>query len=193
MQLKPSLPLQAVSSHGKCFSASKLNLRASALHHFLLAPTPWTQRADSAPHSSLGDVWPLLSPLPSWLPAPNAPKLFLFWSSAVAPQTCNLPLPLTRTRASSWKSPHGTIFSSQNWKGWKTPPKSSVNYSGGLLTVVTDNLFLVTLSSNIISKSQHLLWTVVSLFWNCLFLTNHWWLSLTVLHFIYIQQSHPVI
>lgn len=92
MQLKPSLPLQAVSSHGKCFSASKLNLRASALHHFLLAPTPWTQRADSAPHSSLGDVWPLLSPLPSWLPAPNAPKLFKFWSSGVAPQTgvtCN--------------------------------------------------------------------------------------------------------
>lgn len=82
MQLKPSLPLQAVSSHGKCFSTSKLNLRASALHPFLLPPAPWTQRADSAPHGSFGDVWPLPSPLPSWLPAPNAPKL-KFWSSAL--------------------------------------------------------------------------------------------------------------
>lgn len=66
------------------------------------------------------------------------------------------------------------------------------------LTVVIYNLFLVKLSGHIISKLQYFSLKIIPLFWNCLFLANPRWLSLTarvVLRFIYIlhyHQFHPM-
>lgn len=140
-----------------------------------------------------GDVWPLLSPLPSWLPAPNSPRLSQFWSLLWPPLTgvtCNHSLFQWVEQGQTAEGLHvGQSSSHRIGKVGKKPPKSSspsVNYHGGSLTVVTDNLVLVKLSSHVISKLQYFLLKIVTMFWNRLFLTNFCWLSLTVSHFIYI-------
>lgn len=131
-------------------------------------------------------------------PCSKFTKTFQFWSSALVqpPQTgvtCNHSLFHWVEQGQTLGDLH--VGQSSFLRIGKIG-KPLQNYNGGLLTVVTDNLFLVTLSSHIISKLQHFPWTTGWLFWTCLFLTDHsyHWLHCILFIFSYslfIASSSP--